>query len=205
MIESILVLAAGIGLGLSIAAPPGPVNALIGFNAASGSRRSAFLVGLGALTADTIFLVLTYFVGSLIVFDNPIMFAFSVISSALLAYLAYMTIRSARKANPLSTGQTKKAKYPYLTGMTIGLTNPFQLSWWVSVGLLLISSIGPVIIAGFFIGIFSWITLFPIFISWLSRRVSSLYRIMVYASFLLLAGFSAYFLASALLLVPSLL
>lgn len=205
MIESLLVVAAGIGLGLSIAAPPGPVNALIGFNAASGSRQNAFLVGLGALTADTIFLILTYFIGNFLVFDNLLQFIFSILSCALLAYLAFTTLRSAKNVNPLSGGSAHNAKYPYITGLTIGLTNPFQLSWWVSVGLLLISSIGPLIIAGFFVGIFSWITSFPIFISWLSRRVSSLYRIMVYASFVLLAGFSAYFLISALLLAPSLL
>ncbi len=204
MLESLLVVAAGVGLGLSISAPPGPVNALIAVQAASGSRKNGFLVGAGALTADTIFLVIAYFLGRLSVFDSLLQAIFSLASSALLAYLAFLTYRSAKRIGGFSGVSNLRVRYPYVSGLTMGLTNPFQISWWLSVGLLLISSIGPLIIAGFFIGIIFWITAFPAIISWLSRRVSSLYRIVVYVSFVLLAAFSVWFLASALLLIPSL-
>jgi threonine/homoserine/homoserine lactone efflux protein len=204
LIEPLLIVAVGVGLGLSISAPPGPVNVLIAVQAASGSRKNGFLVGLGALTADATFLVVTYCLGCLLVFDSLMQAAFSLASSALLAYLAFLTYRSARRLGSISGAANVRVRYPYVAGLTMGLTNPFQITWWVSVGLLLISSIGPLIIAGFFIGILAWITSFPIIISWLSQRVSSLYRVVVYVSFALLAAFSLYFLTNALLLIPSL-
>ncbi len=204
LLESLLVVAAGFFLGLSISAPPGPVNAVIALHAASGSRKNGFLVGLGAMTADASFLIFAYCLGGLLIFDSRLQFIFSLVSSALLAYLAALTYRSAKKICGFSAATNIHVRRPYVAGLTIGLTNPFQIAWWFSVGLLLISSIGPLVIAGFFIGILSWITSFPVLVSWLSRRVSSLYRIVVYASFALLATFSAYLLANALLLLPSL-
>ncbi|HRU81123.1 MAG TPA: LysE family transporter [Candidatus Methanomethylicus sp.] len=204
MIEPLLIVAVGVGLGLSISAPPGPVNVLIAVQAASGSRKNGFLVGLGALSADAAFLVATYCLGGLLVFDSLMQVAFSLVSSALLAYLAFLTYRSARRLSAFSGATNVRVRYPYIAGLTMGLTNPFQITWWVSVGLLLISSIGPLIIAGFFIGILVWITSFPIIISWLSHLVSSLYRVVVYVSVALLLAFSLYFLTNALLLIPSL-
>src|SRR2546430_2876290 len=47
---------AGAGIGLSLAAPPGPVNAIIASQTVTRSWRAGFLVGMGATTADTVFL-----------------------------------------------------------------------------------------------------------------------------------------------------
>src|SRR5438128_12036753 len=47
---------AGTGIGLSLAAPPGPVNAIIASQTVTRSWRAGFLVGIGATTADTILL-----------------------------------------------------------------------------------------------------------------------------------------------------
>src|SRR2546430_14743473 len=51
---------AGLGIGLSLGAPPGPVNAIIASHTVTRSWRAGFLVGVGATTADTIFLVVAF-------------------------------------------------------------------------------------------------------------------------------------------------
>ncbi len=52
-------LVAGIALGLSLGVPPGPVNAAIAAAAARRSYVDGIKIGLGAMTADATYLVLT--------------------------------------------------------------------------------------------------------------------------------------------------
>ena len=49
---------AGVVFGLALAAPPGPMNAVIAEESVLRGWRSGFLAGLGAMTADAVFLVL---------------------------------------------------------------------------------------------------------------------------------------------------
>lgn len=191
---------AGVALGLSIAAPPGPVNALIAAQAISSSRVSGFLVGLGAMTSDATFLVLTYLLSSLIALSGTARGALSLISFGLMLFLAYMTWRSSRKID-LST--KRSVHVPYLTGLTVGLTNPFQLSWWMSAGLSLISGIGIVIILGFFAGILIWIASFPSIIGWIGSKKPWVYRAVIYLSTALLVAFAFWFLYNAVLLLAA--
>jgi threonine/homoserine/homoserine lactone efflux protein len=201
MFEWLGIMLAGIALGLSIAAPPGPVNALIAVQAIANSKKNGFLVGLGALTADSIFLFATYCFGNMLIMDDKVRGILSVISCIIMAYLAYATFKSSKNIKNIASTRNRKIHLPYITGLTIGLTNPFQISWWASVGLTLIASIGILIIAGFFIGIFLWISLFPFTLNWLSKRFPNLYIITIYVSSVLLIAFSAWFFYSGLTLL----
>ncbi len=140
------VFAAGAALGLSLAMPPGPINALIGAESAQGRAMRGFVVGLGAMTADTIFLVISVAVGNLISIEGITRGVLYLISAGILAYLAYATYGT-RKRDLGETASNRKMHLPYVMGRTIGLTNPLQIAWWLSVGLSLIVSIGPAIIA----------------------------------------------------------
>ncbi len=194
---------AGVLLGLSLAGPPGPVNAMIAVQSAAGLRFRGFLIGLGALTADATFLVMTYYLEGLIAIDGWVRAVMYLASAVLLAYLAILTYRS-RNSTRIADGVSKSAHVPYLTGLSIGITNPFQITWWLSVGLSLIANVGILIIIGFFAGIFLWISLFPLVVSWAGRRLPYLYRIVVYISSLLLAAFAGWFIYSSLALATSL-
>ena len=194
------ILVAGVALGLSIAAPPGPVNAVIAVQSVKSNVRG-FLVGLGAMTSDATFLVITYYLGGLIMIDDRVRGIFAVLSCILMAYLAYLTLRSSRNVATMMSRGERRVPMPYLTGLSIGLTNPFQITWWMSVGLSLISSIGLVIIAGFFAGILLWITLFPTVMHWANKRIPQLYRVVIYVSSALLVAFSAWFLYSAVMIL----
>ena len=158
------------------------------------SNLRGFLVGLGAMTSDATFLVITYYLGRLIIIDDRVRGIFSALSCVLMAYLAYLTLRSSRDVDSIMNRGERKVHLPYLTGLSIGLTNPFQITWWMSVGLSLISSIGLVIIAGFFAGILMWITLFPTVMHWANKRIPQMYRVVIYVSSVLLVAFSVWFL-----------
>src|SRR5436309_14795825 len=55
VLEILATVLAGIGIGLSLGAPPGPVNAITASQTVTGSWRAGFLVGVGGQTADTNF------------------------------------------------------------------------------------------------------------------------------------------------------
>ncbi|MCX8182696.1 MAG: LysE family transporter [Candidatus Methanomethyliaceae archaeon] len=191
---------AGIALGLSIAAPPGPVNAMIAIQSTRSTLRG-FLVGLGAMTSDATFLIITYNLRQFLEIQGLVKGALSLVSSVLLAYLAYLTLRSVKKLGGPGDSGRRTSAIPYITGLSIGLTNPFQIAWWMSVGLSLISSIGLIIIIGFFSGILLWIVSFPMVIHFAQSRVPQLYKIVGYASAALLIAFSLWFMFSALQLL----
>jgi threonine/homoserine/homoserine lactone efflux protein len=203
VLELLQVFFAGSALGLSLAMPPGPINALMLAESAQGKAMRGFAIGLGAMTADTIFLIASYTLGSLISIEGALRGVLYLLSAVLLAFLTYMTYESRNKGigNAVSN---KRTHLPYAMGLAIGLSNPLQIAWWLSVGLSLIVSIGPVIIVGFFAGILLWIIAFPLVIRWASGKIPRLYAAMIYVSAALLIIFSAWFGYNALMILVGL-
>ncbi len=155
----------GYTLGLSLAAPPGPVNAVI-MNESSKSKLHGTSVGAGAMTADFIFLVILYF-GRLVI---PV-WAFKylyILGAFIMIYLALSVIRSKMP--------TKTPTGNYFVGLSMGITNPFQIIWWITVGLFLIERLSLLSVVGFFLGLLSWITLFPYAMNKVGRRYSPLIK-----------------------------
>lgn len=138
-------------MGLSIAAPPGPVNAIIA-NEAAKSAIKGTSVGAGAMTADAIFFTITYVFGHLI--PNSVLPCMYIIGAFLLLYLAYAVIRASLPSRSVSGN--------YFVGLSIGLVNPYQISWWITVGLFMIKELTIFTIPGFFAGIITWIIIFPL-------------------------------------------
>jgi threonine/homoserine/homoserine lactone efflux protein len=195
LLESWQTFLTGAILGVSIAAPPGPVNA-----AATYQVTKSWLAGeltlLGATTADAIFFVLTYFGLTSLIASGEARDLLFVVGGVFMLYIAYSTLRRA-KVKPAS-GPVRGGRFPYLLGLTIGLTNPFQLAWWIAVGVGMISTFGLNIVAGFFAGIIAW----TLFLSTILRagltRYQRIYPVLVYASGAILVLFGVWFLYSAI-------
>jgi len=183
----------GVVLGITIAAPPGPVNAASA-QQATRSWLSSWMVLFGATTADGIFFVLTYYGLTAFIASESAKEALFLLGGALMLYLAFITLRSARR--PLE-GRKKRSGYPYLLGLSIGISNPFQLAWWVTVGIGMISTFGLSIVFGFFSGIVAWTLLFATLLHASVTRYARAYSVVVYASGVILAGFGVWFLYSA--------
>jgi len=137
MLESWQVFLTGVVLGLSIAAPPGPVNAASAFQVTK-SWFAGWSTLLGATTADAIFFLLTYYGLTALIASGVVRDLLFAAGGFFMLFLGVTTLRSARRE---PRGGTKTGR-PYVLGLTIGLSNPFQLAWWITVGIGMVSTFG---------------------------------------------------------------
>lgn len=195
MLASWQVFLTGAVLGLSIAAPPGPVNAAAAYQVTK-SWLAGWLTLLGATTADGIFFLLTYFGLTALISSGEVRNILFVVGGFLMLYLAYSTLKKAKRR--VQAGSAKAGRFPYFLGLSIGLTSPFQIAWWVAVGVGMISSFGLSIFVGFFAGILLWTLCYSTLLHAGVSRYSRIYPVLVYVSGAILLGFGVWFLYTAI-------
>jgi threonine/homoserine/homoserine lactone efflux protein len=206
--DALQVLLSGVALGFSIAAPPGPVTALSARQVVSRSWLSGWLVMFGATVADGVFFVLTYYGVARLVTPGE-RGALFVLGGALLLYLAFSTVRTAGRSDggaPMSRPNrwsSSLGRSPFLLGLTMGLTNPYQLGWWVAVGASMIADFGGSVAVGFFVGILLWTVVFTALVHAGVRRYRRLAPVIAYASAAIMVGFGVWFLVVGLLTAVS--
>lgn len=182
----------GLALGFSLTVPPGPMNALIAARAA-GSFRDGIVTGLGAMSADLLLgaVVLTL---STVVDLHPIVRPVDALGAVVLAYFGWRIVR-AGSAEPVSpTGRART----YSQALALGLSNPFQIVWWLTAGLAFARLGGAVLLAGLFGAVAVWIVAFPYAVHAGARRSPRAYRGIVLASAAIMFAFAAYFAVLAL-------
>jgi threonine/homoserine/homoserine lactone efflux protein len=190
----------GIALGFSIAVPPGPVNALAAQQVLTRSWLAGWSVLLGATTADGIFFVLTYY-GVVTFVSTEIVHLLLLAGGAFMLFLSVSTLRRARRPQDVRT--TTRSGLPYLLGLSVGLTNPYQLGWWLAVGTGMVEEFGSAVVLGFFTGIVTWTLAFSAMVQAGAAKYSRLYLAIIYASGVMMAAFGLWFLGLGLLsLVP---
>ena len=204
-------LGAGMLLGLSIAAPPGPVSAAIAQRIAM--KRSwvpGIVVGLGAMTADAVYLLITYLGWTSVVSQNKDVtgWIYLVGSIVLFLYAALMVLRQlrGRTGNMIDeradiASKKKESSFSYIIGLTMGFSNPYQIAWWLTVGLASISYFGQTVIVGFFGGIVLWLFILCSGLHYGSSKFRNFETVVLYGSSLVLFGFAVWFLYSALLVI----
>ncbi|EFW90309.1 Lysine exporter protein (LYSE/YGGA) [Haladaptatus paucihalophilus DX253] len=208
MIEMLVSGLAGVVLGLSLAAPPGPMNAVIAEESVLRGWRSGFLAGLGAMTADACFFVLALAGVIAVVREAPIVRGLMVgVGGLLMLYFAYGAAQDA--TSTFTTDEVDEDAKGFRKAFALAITNPYQIIWWLTAGVglldpgrfdvlsglpgsLTVSTGGPIIIVGFFAGIACWITGFPAALSAAGKRVDSFAPAVAYVSagILALAGVS---------------
>ncbi len=192
MLEGWQVFLTGVVLGISIAAPPGPVNAAAAYQVTK-SWFAGWSTLLGATTADAIFFLLTYFGLTALIASGEIRDILFLVGGCFMFYLAYVTLKSA-KSGPQ---EGKKSGRPYVLGLTIGLSNPFQLAWWIAVGVGMVTTFGFSIVFGFFTGIIAWTLAFSLLLHAGVSRYREVYPYIIYVSGAILAAFGVWFLFTA--------
>ncbi|MFB6354110.1 MAG: LysE family translocator [Halobacteriales archaeon] len=212
-------LAFGAVFGLALAAPPGPMNAVIAQESAVRGWLAGFAAGLGAMTADAVFFVLAALGAVRAVEAVPALRDAMVgVGGLLLLYFAYGAARDA-------TADWTEADVPQGRGfwkaLALALTNPYQIVFWLTVGVgllqpgtvdvlahtpyvgdslagaLVVRTGSPALLVGFFGGIAVWITGFPASLVYAGRRVDRFAPLVAYVSAAVLAGFGSWFLADA--------
>ncbi len=128
-------------LGLSLAAPFGPVNVEIVRRGLDSGFKQAFVTGLGAMTADATYLTIIFF-GLVSFLKMPLMkIFFALIGSLILIYLGVGSVKDFLGKTDYDEKQNRRFfKNPYVAGYVIALSCPITIVWWTGVfGALLAS------------------------------------------------------------------
>lgn len=152
-------------LGISLSAPVGPINAAQLNKGMHHGFIHAWLVGLGGMIGDLIFMLLIYF-GVAPFLTTPVMKTFLwLFGFFILVYTGIESITRAKKTlrSDRAIRQTSKLK-SFRTGFLLAISNPLNIIFWLGIygavlaktsdlysnyQLLLYSS-------GIFLGIFAW-------------------------------------------------
>lgn len=153
----------GIFLGVSLAAPPGPVTSII-VRRSVDSALAGIFVGFGAMTADFILLVIVVLSNGYFALDSYDTYIYAV-GSAMIFYFAANLIRKFGKNEEFNRSGS------YLAGLSIGLVNPFQIIWWLSSGLAFLLQFGIQVFYFLFAGTTIWV----VFLSYSIKSVSRAY------------------------------
>lgn len=189
-------------LGLTLAAPIGPVNAAQLDKGIKSGFFHAWLVGLGAMTADVIYMMMVFF-GVVHFLEIPFMKSF--LWSFGFFVLVYTGIESILHAGKVSSNTSSNEESParsFFSGFFMSISNPLTILFWLGIyGSVLAKTsaeydIPHVIIysIAIFIGLILWdITMAAIassFRKYLNQKILTAISIL---SGLSLIGFGVYF------------
>jgi len=141
-----LVLSAAVGavFGLVLAAPPGPMNAIIAEESVLRGWPAGFRAGLGAMLADALFFALA-FAGAVAVVDRTpwIRAVLYLLGGALMLYFAVGALRDADAARSFSADggvvdpsqdAVDADSKGFRKAFALALTNPYQIAFWLTAG-----------------------------------------------------------------------
>ena len=192
VLEILWAVLAGTGIGLSLATPPGPVNAIIASQTVTRSWRAGFLVGMGATTADTIFLAVSIVAHSAVASIQGWVPIIALLGAGVMTYFAWDTVRALRRAADIVESKPEEHAKSYATGLSVNITSPYPILWWLTAGLVLIDQLGPAVLVGFFSGLLLWISIFPLALREAQRRIARTYQAVLVFSIVCLAAFAAW-------------
>ena len=180
----------GFLLGLGAAVPLGPINILI-MNSALKNYVSAVTIGLGALSADMLYLTLILLGVATILNDPYILTTLGVLGSVFLFYMAYIIFKGRHKPVDRSKKEVSpkmRIKY-YLQGFILTFINPYTVAFWLSMAAYTANKKMDAFITviGMLIAILLWITLMPYIVYKSKHKISQKvsYYLSLFSSILL--------------------
>lgn len=141
----------GISLGVSLAAPPGPITAMI-VERSMTSVLKGFLIGMGAMSADFTLMVIVLGFRSFIdlsAYDRYIFLT----GGIFFIFLSLEILRSRNSGDIKQAGRGRN----YFSGLILGLVNPLQIAWWLTAGLSVFQRFGIEPFYFLFLGIVLWV------------------------------------------------
>jgi L-lysine exporter family protein LysE/ArgO len=165
----------GILLGLGAAVPLGPVNVEIARRALRNGMPAGFFLGLGAVTIDVLYAVLTAIGMRSLLAIPGVTFLLSIGGIALLAYLGISCIRAAFRSRNMDFAAGASPASPhnaYLTGLLMTLLNPMTLAFWFLAVPQLTTQFSdqlPLVCVGVFLATVTWVIAFSSLMGFLGR------------------------------------
>lgn len=121
-------------LGLSLAAPIGPVNVEIIRRGLNSGFRAAFLTGCGAVSADATYLILIFFGSASFLDSQYLKIILGFAGSIILIYLGITSIKDfLRPRDFLSASSQRLWKNPFAAGYILAASSPMTIVWWTGV------------------------------------------------------------------------
>ncbi len=179
---------AGAVLGITLAAPPGPVMAVMATAASRGRSRESLLTALGAITADALWLALVTLGFITFLADRPrIVGILGLGGAGLLFWMSWGALRAARAGV-----QETALRGSYRLGLLTVLTSPFSFAWWMANGALLLATLKWGGIAGMFVALVAYSIAITHAFRWMGSRFRHTALAIAYVSVAMLAGFGIY-------------
>ena len=120
-------------LGLSLAAPIGPINAAQLDKGIKSGFWHAWILGLGAILADGIYMVLVYF-GVVHFLEITFMKTFLwLFGFFVLTYTGFETVLNARKLEVAQRNATDSHFSSFLSGFLMSISNPLTILFWLGI------------------------------------------------------------------------
>lgn len=194
----------GMIIGVALAAPVGPILVEMIRRAVRDGFLHGWLIGIGALTCDSIFSALVVS-GMTPIADNPTMRVILFFAGGLmLGFVGWNSIRQALGDDKVDGDAPPRPRSrSFATGFLMAALNPMGIVYWLSVGSALVADAvdrvgkagGPLLVFGVMFGIFLWVT-FVAGLAQISRRfvTGAAMRWITGGSGVLIAGFGVWFL-----------
>ncbi|EEM02106.1 Lysine exporter protein (LYSE/YGGA) [Bacillus pseudomycoides] len=121
-------------LGVSLSAPVGPINVAQINKGIKNGFWSAWLVGVGAMSADIIMMLLIYFGVSTYLTTPIAQLCIWIFGFVTMLYLGYESIKDAPKQVQHSlTGEKEHPFKSFLSGFAIAISNPLNIVFWIGI------------------------------------------------------------------------
>jgi threonine/homoserine/homoserine lactone efflux protein len=116
------------------------------------------------------------------------------VGAAMMIYLGIRIVQGGRRPAGPPPGDIRT----YSQALGLGITNPFQVGWWLTAGLAFARFGGPLLFAGLFGAIAVWVVGFPLAVHAGTARYPRIREGIAYLSGALMFAFAAYFVFLAL-------
>jgi len=215
-------LTAGVVFGIALAAPPGPMNAIIAEESVLRGWTAGFKAGVGAMLADILFFLLVFAgVATLVDSITGLETVLYLLGGLLMLVFALDAWRGARDA-AFTDGDDGDAR-GFQKAFALSITNPYQIGFWLTVGVglvqpgtldvfahlpalgdaltgtFLVETGSLALLVGFFGGIAAWVVIYPAALVQAGRRVDAFAPFVALLSGIVLAGFGLFFLLMGLI------
>ena len=209
--ETLRIAVYGATVGVILAAPIGPINIEIVRRGIRDGFVHGWFVGLGALTADTMYALAIVLGFARFAENEQIRVVLFLLGASMMAYIGYSSIRTALDEHAADRVNASPPRgKSYVTGLLMAAFNPFGIVYWLTVGAGLAadavnragSGAAPVLVIGVTLGVLTWVTTLSV-IAQFSRKfiTGSGMRWITGLSGVVLIGFAFWFLMSGVRLM----
>ncbi len=167
-------------LGIAFCAPPGIVTIEAVRRGLARGFWGALLVELGSLIGDAAWAIIALAGLAALVHNGPVRLILGGLGAVFLFYLAYSSLRDARRGVAIAGTQASRSRRDFSTGVLLSLGNPFTLAFWLGAGGATITASVPqpgwthfaIFFLAFMLGALGWCFVLAGLVVWGRRLIS---------------------------------